>query len=54
MTATVTPIKPYYFDARIDSRVIIVELVRALAKEGLTLSSLPGGVILIHRQVDKP
>jgi hypothetical protein len=54
MTATVTTLKtPYYIPARIDEQVLIIDLVRALNTEGLTISSLPGGVILIHRFPDK-
>lgn len=54
MTATITPLKtPYFIPARIDERVLIIDLVRALNTEGLTISSLPGGVILIHRFKDE-
>jgi len=55
MTATVTPLKtPYFIPARIDEHVPIIDLVRALTSVGLTLTSLRGGVVVIHRQGDKP
>ena len=44
----------YTIPARIDGRVLIIELVRALACYGMCSSPTPGGVILIHRKEDKP
>lgn len=42
------PTPPYRIPAAIDSRVVIVELVEALASKGLTLSNAHG-VLVIHR-----
>jgi len=55
MENKVIPMRPthYKFPAAIDERIVIVDLVKALADYGMTLTTIHR-TIIIHRQGDEP